>query len=48
MMDDLKKAIEGLSKEDAVALLDHWWATQPETLSHWWAIKIEEEHAQKA
>lgn len=47
-MDDLKKAIKGLNMEDAISLLDHWWAVKPETLSHWWAIKIEEENAQKA
>jgi hypothetical protein len=47
-MEDLKKAIEELNMKDAIALLDHWWDTKPETLSHWWAIKIEEDHASKA
>ena len=39
-MDDLKKAIEGLSEEEANELLNHWWAERPDTLSHWWAAKM--------
>ena len=46
-MEDLKKAVEELSMKDALALLDHWWYTKPETLSRWWAVKIEEEHVKK-